>query len=203
MNRSKGWERDCEQTICRRGGMRTSFEPRGEWEGSPRKCQGFKPDLRNAEVRRCRGPRETRPWWNSDPASQTERARTVTLHLQGWRARALSQPRGNPEQPIDRTYGARRHSSTLPGLHPHPRGRDSVLGRRFDYGMECEHYRADVKTLRPHWAGRSRRAVEVLAEDPFDGAQNRVQFDEVHPHGETVFLATLLPTKINLANNIS
>ena len=28
------------------------------------------------------GPRETQPWWNCDPASQTERARTVTLHLQ-------------------------------------------------------------------------------------------------------------------------
>jgi hypothetical protein len=38
------------------------------------------------------GPRETQPWWNCEPASQTERARTVTLHLPGRRARALSQP---------------------------------------------------------------------------------------------------------------
>ncbi len=38
------------------------------------------------------GPRETQPWWNCEPASQTERARTVTLHLPDRRARALSQP---------------------------------------------------------------------------------------------------------------
>jgi hypothetical protein len=46
------------------------------------------------------GPRETQPWWNCDPASHTERARTVALHLPGRRARALSQPRGNGEQLI-------------------------------------------------------------------------------------------------------
>src|SRR5258708_38943702 len=63
------------------------------------------------------GPRERQPWWNCDPAPQTERARTVTLHLPGWRARALSQPRGNGEDPIDRTYGVWRHSSTLPPVH--------------------------------------------------------------------------------------
>jgi hypothetical protein len=49
------------------------------------------------------GPRETQPWWNCEPASQTERARTVTLHLHGRRARALSQPRGNGEQQLGGT----------------------------------------------------------------------------------------------------
>ena len=76
---------------------------RHEGEGSWTKCQGFKPDLRNSVVRHYRGPRETQPWWNCEPASQTERARTVTLYLQGRRARALSQPRGNGEQRIGGT----------------------------------------------------------------------------------------------------
>jgi hypothetical protein len=60
------------------------------------------------------GPRETQPWWNCDPASQTERARTVTLHLPGRRARALSQPRGNGEQQLGGTYGVWRLPSTQP-----------------------------------------------------------------------------------------
>ena len=30
------------------------LEPRGEWEGSWTKCQGFKPDLRNSDVRHYR-----------------------------------------------------------------------------------------------------------------------------------------------------
>jgi hypothetical protein len=60
------------------------------------------------------GPRETQPWWNCDPASHTERARTVTLHLPGRRARALSQPRGNGEPQIGGTYGVWRLPSTQP-----------------------------------------------------------------------------------------
>jgi hypothetical protein len=67
------------------------------------------------------GPRETPPWWNCDPASQTERARTVTLHLPGWRARALSQPRGNGEQQLGGTYGVWRLPSTQPGIRPSSR----------------------------------------------------------------------------------
>ena len=92
INRSQGQGRSYEQTIRRRGVCAPALEPRDEGEGSWTKCQGFKPDLRNSVV----GPRETQPWWNCEPASQTERARTVTLHLHGWRARALSQPGGRP-----------------------------------------------------------------------------------------------------------
>jgi hypothetical protein len=100
--------------IRRRGVRAPALEPRDEGEGSWTKCQGFKPDLRNSVVRHYRGPRETQPWWNCEPASQAERARTVTLHLHGRRARALSQPRGNGEQQIGGTYGVWRLPSTQP-----------------------------------------------------------------------------------------
>jgi hypothetical protein len=35
-----------------------ALEPRGEWEGSRTKCQGFKPDLGNSAVRHYRGAPE-------------------------------------------------------------------------------------------------------------------------------------------------
>ena len=93
-DRNKGQERSYQQTIRRRGVCAPALEPRDEREGSWTKCQGFKPNLRNSTVRHYRGPRETQPWWNCEPASRTERARTVTLHLPGCRARVLSQPSG-------------------------------------------------------------------------------------------------------------
>src|ERR1700739_3818443 len=40
-----------EQTIRSRGVCAPALEPRGEWEGSRTKCQGFKPDLGNSAVR--------------------------------------------------------------------------------------------------------------------------------------------------------
>ena len=86
--------------------------------GTKRKAHGrnAKASNRTCEIRLSGiigGPRETRPWWNCEPASQTERARTVTLHLPGRRARALSQLKGNGEPQLGRTYGAWRQSSTL------------------------------------------------------------------------------------------
>src|ERR1700746_782852 len=44
-----------EQTIRSRGVCEPALEPRGEWEGSRTRCQGFKPDLRNSAVRHYRG----------------------------------------------------------------------------------------------------------------------------------------------------
>ena len=44
-----------EQTIRSRGVCAPALEPRGEWEGSRTKCQGFKPDLGNSAVRHYRG----------------------------------------------------------------------------------------------------------------------------------------------------
>jgi PAS domain S-box-containing protein len=44
-----------EQTIRSRGVCAPALKPRGEWEGSRTKCQGFKPDLGNSAVRHYRG----------------------------------------------------------------------------------------------------------------------------------------------------
>src|ERR1700687_4607978 len=54
-----------EQTIRSRGVCAPALKPRGEWEGSRTKCQGFKPDLGNSAVRHYRigGPSKTWPGW--------------------------------------------------------------------------------------------------------------------------------------------
>ena len=54
-NRSQGQGRSCEQTIRRRGVCVPALKPRGGWEGSQTKCQGFKPYLGNPAVRHYRG----------------------------------------------------------------------------------------------------------------------------------------------------
>jgi hypothetical protein len=84
-NRSQGEGRSYEQTLRRRGVRVPALEPRDEGKGSWTKCQGFKADLRNSAVWHYRGPRETQPWWNCEPASQTERARKYVSEKICWR----------------------------------------------------------------------------------------------------------------------
>ena len=83
--------------------QRLNLRTKGKAHGRNAKASNRTCEMRLSGI--IGGPRETQPWWNCEPASHTERARTVTLHLPGRRARALSQPRGNREQRIDRTYG--------------------------------------------------------------------------------------------------
>src|SRR5260370_38025210 len=57
-SRTHEMELSWEQTIRSRGVCAPALEPRGEWEGSRTKCQGFKPDLGNSAVRHYRGASE-------------------------------------------------------------------------------------------------------------------------------------------------
>jgi len=94
INRSQGQGRSYEQTIRRRGvcaHQRLNLGTKGKAHGRNAKASNRTCEIRLSGI--IGGPRETQPWWNCDPASHTERARTVTLHLPGRRARALSQPR--------------------------------------------------------------------------------------------------------------
>src|SRR5207245_3228610 len=75
-------ELSCEQTIRRRGVCAPALEPRGEWEGSRTKCQGFKPDLGNSAVRHYRGAFENVAMVEMRTQLAIERAGLVTLHLQ-------------------------------------------------------------------------------------------------------------------------
>ena len=71
-----------EQTIRSRGVCAPALEPRGEWEGSRTKCQGFKPDLGNSAVRHYRGAFENVAMVEMRTQLAIERADLVTLHLQ-------------------------------------------------------------------------------------------------------------------------
>ena len=71
-----------EQTIRRRGVCAPALKPRGEWEGSRTKCQGFKPDLGNSAVRHYRGAFENVARVEMRTQLAIERAGLVTLHLQ-------------------------------------------------------------------------------------------------------------------------
>ena len=71
-----------EQTIRSRGVCAPALEPRGEWEGSRTKCQGFKPDLGNSAVRHYRGAFENVAMVEMRTQLAIERAGLVTLHLQ-------------------------------------------------------------------------------------------------------------------------
>jgi len=75
-------ELSCEQTIRSRGVCEPALEPRGEWEGSRTKCQGFKPDLGNSAVRHYRGAFENVAMVEMRTQFAIERAGLVTLHLQ-------------------------------------------------------------------------------------------------------------------------
>jgi len=71
-----------EQTIRSRGVRAPALKPRGEWEGSRTKCQGFKPDLGNSAVRHYRGAFENVAMVEMRTQLAIERAGLVTLHLQ-------------------------------------------------------------------------------------------------------------------------
>src|SRR6201993_1202118 len=71
-----------EQTIRSRGVCAPALEPRGEWEGSRTKCQGFKPDLGNSAIRHYRGAFENGAMVEMRSQLAIERAGLVTLHLQ-------------------------------------------------------------------------------------------------------------------------
>jgi hypothetical protein len=71
-----------EQTIRSRGVCAPALKPRGEWEGSRTKCQGFKPDLGNSAVRHYRGAFENVARVEMRTQLAIERAGLVTLHLQ-------------------------------------------------------------------------------------------------------------------------
>ncbi len=71
-----------EQTIRSRGVCEPALEPRGEWEGSRTRCQGFKPDLGNSAVRHYRGASENVAMVEMRSQLAIERAGLVTLHLQ-------------------------------------------------------------------------------------------------------------------------
>src|SRR5258708_25250901 len=71
-----------EQTIRSRGVCAPALKPRGEWEGSRTKCQGFKPDLGNSAVRHYRGAFENVAMVEMRTQLAIERAGLVTLHLQ-------------------------------------------------------------------------------------------------------------------------
>jgi hypothetical protein len=80
-----------EQTIRSRGVCEPALKPRGEWEGSRTKCQGFKPDLGNSAVRHYRGAFENVAMVEMRTQLAIERAGLVTLHYSR-RVGALSQP---------------------------------------------------------------------------------------------------------------
>jgi len=75
-----------------------ALKPRGEWEGSRTKCQGFKPDLGNSAVRHYRGAFENVAMVETRTQLAIERAGLVTLHLQP--ARRSSIPTNDPGQNV-------------------------------------------------------------------------------------------------------
>jgi hypothetical protein len=80
-NRRQGQGRSCGPTNRRRGVCAPALKLRGGWEGSQRKCQGFKPDLGNSAVRHYRGASENVVTVEMGSHLATERVRLVTLHL--------------------------------------------------------------------------------------------------------------------------
>jgi hypothetical protein len=87
-----------EQTIRSRGVCAPALKPRGDWEGSRTKCQGFKPDLGNSAVRHYRGAFENVAMVEMRTQLAIERAGLVTLHLQP--SRRSSIPTRTQEQPF-------------------------------------------------------------------------------------------------------
>jgi hypothetical protein len=82
-------ELSCEQTIRRRGVCAPALEPRGEWEGSRKRCQGFKPDLGNSAVRHYRGASGNVAMAELRTHLATERVRVVALRLKQTRPSSI------------------------------------------------------------------------------------------------------------------
>src|ERR1700758_5372170 len=104
-----------EQTIRSRGVCAPALEPRGEWEGSRTKCQGFKPDLGNSAVRHYRGAFENVAMVEMRTQLAIERAGLVTLHLQPARRSSIPTIEGYSLDEIAKmlgqTKGTIRHHS--------------------------------------------------------------------------------------------
>ena len=92
-NRSQGQERSYEQTLRRRGVRAPALEPRVEGKGSWTKCQGFKPDLRNSDVRHYRGGLAKRSHGGIVNPSCNRKGKNGNPSPTSWRARVLSQQR--------------------------------------------------------------------------------------------------------------
>ena len=71
-----------------------ALKPRGEWEGSRTKCQGFKPDLGNSAVRHYRGAFANVAMVETRTQLAIERAGLVTLHLQPARRSSIPTTEG-------------------------------------------------------------------------------------------------------------
>src|SRR3984893_4169000 len=102
-----------EQTIRSRGVCAPALKPRGEWEGSRTKCQGFKPDLGNSAVRHYRGAFENVAMVEMRTQLAIERAGLVTLHLQPARRSSIPTNSSNTQKhahlhPLSRSF---RHTS--------------------------------------------------------------------------------------------
>src|SRR5262249_5279495 len=85
-----------EQTIRSRGVCDPALEPRGEWEGSRTRGQGFKPDLGNPAVRHYRGASENVVMAELWTHLATERVSVVALCLK--QTRPSSIPTKIPEK---------------------------------------------------------------------------------------------------------
>src|ERR1700758_4846184 len=89
-----------EQTIRSRGVCAPALEPRGEWEGSRTKCQGFKPDLGNSAVRHYRGAFENVAMVEMRTQLAIERAGLVILHLQPARRSSIPTTTRSPQESL-------------------------------------------------------------------------------------------------------
>jgi hypothetical protein len=78
-----------EQTIRSRGVCAPALKPRGEWEGSRTKCQGFKPDLGNSAVRHYRGASENVAMAELRTHLATERVSVGILRLKQTRPSSI------------------------------------------------------------------------------------------------------------------
>ena len=91
-----------------------ALKPRGEWEGSRTKCQGFKPDLRNSAVRHYRGghgkrrhggivnPSCNRKSKNGNPPPKARRARGLSQQA---RYAPLLYPTAGPKKTLMKNRG--------------------------------------------------------------------------------------------------
>jgi len=88
-SRTHEMELSCEQTIRCRGVCAPALEPRGEWEGFRKRCQGFKPDLGNSAVRHYRGASGNVAMAELRTHLATERVRVVSLRLKQTRPSSI------------------------------------------------------------------------------------------------------------------
>src|SRR5207244_13329442 len=89
MSRTHEMELSCEQTIRSWGVCEPALEPRSEGEGSRKRRQDFKPELRNSAVRQYRGASENVAMAGFSTHLATQRARALTVRLTQTRPRSI------------------------------------------------------------------------------------------------------------------